>query len=187
VYLAAQLILLEGRKLHGKRNHISRFQRTYDFQYDALKDRYVAPCLNLAEVWCDFKRCEEDMNLMDEWDAVREALAHWRELQVGGGVLLVGGRVEAFSLGERLNEQTAVVHIEKANPDLQGAYAMINQQFCEHAWSALRYVNREQDLAIEGLRRAKLSYQPDHLVGKYRIELSPEGKARWSGARFSCY
>jgi hypothetical protein len=178
VYHAAQLISLEGRKLYRKRNHIHRFQRTYDFQYDALKDQYVAPCLDLTEAWCDLRRCEEDMNLMDEWDAVREALTHWRELQIVGGVLLVGGRVEAFSLGERLNDETAVVHIEKANPDLQGAYAMINQQFCEHAWSALRYVNREQDLGIEGLRRAKLSYQPDHLVEKYRIELAPEGKGR---------
>ena len=169
VYLTEQLISLEGRKLHGKRNHINQFERAYDYQYDALDDRYVDPCLDLTEAWCDLRRCEEDMGLMDEWDAVREALTHWRDLRITGGVLLVDGRVAAFSLGEKLNDPTAVVHVEKANPDLSGAYAMINQQFCEHAWAGLRYVNREQDLGIEGLRRAKLSYQPDHLVAKYRI------------------
>jgi hypothetical protein len=169
VYPTAQLISLEGRKLHGKRNHIRRFQRAHSHEYDALQDRYIDACLGLAEVWCDLRHCEEDLSLMDEWDAVREALGHWRELELEGGVLLVDGQVEAFSLGEKLNRETAVVHIEKANPDLSGAYAMINQQFCEHAWSGLRFVNREQDLGIPGLRRAKLSYQPDHLVPKYRV------------------
>lgn len=174
VYQTEHLISLGGRKLHGKRNHINQFQQAHEYRYDALQEQYVGSCLDLAEVWCDLRRCEEDMSLMDEWDAVREALAHWRELRITGGVLLVEGRVEAFSLGEKLNDETAVVHIEKANPDMSGAYAMINQQFCEHAWSGLRYANREQDLGIEGLRRAKLSYQPDHLVPKYRITRAAE-------------
>ncbi len=66
VYPTERLISLEGRKLHGKRNHINQFQRACAYRYDILKDQYVSPCLDLAEVWCDLKRCEEDMNLMDE-------------------------------------------------------------------------------------------------------------------------
>jgi hypothetical protein len=178
VYATEQLISLEGRRLHGKRNHINQFRRLYRFRYDSLTDRHIPACLDLTEAWCDLKRCEEDMNLMDEWGAVREALAHWRELQIVGGVLLVDGRVEAFSLGEKLNDETAVIHFEKANAELEGAYAMINQQFCEHACSEHRYVNREQDLGIEGLRRAKLSYQPASLIEKYRIGLASQRRAR---------
>jgi hypothetical protein len=86
-------------------------------------------------------------------------------------VILLNRKVEAFSLGELLNQQTAVVHIEKANPQIPGVYALINQQFCEHCWGQVRYVNREQDLGETGLRKAKLSYYPDDLVEKYRIRL----------------
>jgi hypothetical protein len=111
------------------------------------------------------------MNLMDEWQAVREALAHFSELDIQGGVVLIRDKVEAFALGELLNDRTAVVHVEKANPEVRGLYAVINQQFCEKEWKDVPYVNREQDLGEPGLRQAKQSYHPDHLVEKYRIRL----------------
>ena len=115
------------------------------------------------------RRCEEDLNLLGEWDAIREGLTNFTALGMTGGVILVDGKVEAFALGEQLNEQTAVVHIEKANTEIRGLYAAINQQFCEHQWQGVPFVNREQDLGEAGLREAKLSYNPDHLVEKYRI------------------
>jgi hypothetical protein len=81
-------------------------------------------------------------------------------------------KVEAFALGELLNDQTAVVHVEKANPEIPGLYPMINQQFCEKTWQDVPLINREQDLGDPGLRKAKLSYYPDHLVEKFRIQLA---------------
>ncbi len=92
-------------------------------------------------------------------------------MKIEGGVIQLGGRVEAFTLGELLNLRTAVVHIEKANPDIRGLYSAINQQFCEHNWQNTALVNREQDLGEPTLRETKLSYQPDHLVEKFRIRL----------------
>jgi hypothetical protein len=172
VYHSEDLIKLAGRKYHSKRNHINKLRRSYVFTYEALNGEHVAPCLELADSWCELRRCEEDLNLMGEWDAVREALAHWEVLGIKGGVILVDNRLKAFALGELLNEETAAVHIEKADPEVPGLYAVINQQFCEHTWQGVNYVNREQDMGEPGLRKAKLSYYPEHLEEKFRIWLT---------------
>jgi hypothetical protein len=174
VYRSEDLIQLVGRKYHSKRNHINKFRRSHSFTYAPLNEDYVKECLALTESWCEWHRCEEDLNLLDEWEAVREALAHSRALGIRGGVILIKDKVEAFALGELLNDQTAVVHIEKANPEIPGLYAVINQQFCENRWRDVAYINREQDLGEPGLRKAKLSYYPDHLVEKFRIRLGGE-------------
>ena len=111
------------------------------------------------------------MNLMDEWKAVFNGLNHYRDLDLRGGGIIIDGRMEAFALGERLNDETAVIHIEKANPHLPGRYTLVNQQFCEHCWAEIEYINREQDLGEPGLRKAQISYHPDHLEEKYTIRL----------------
>jgi hypothetical protein len=139
--------------------------------YEPITEAHTEACLGLAQNWCVLRRCEEDLNLTGEWDATREALNHFTSLGIQGGVILINGKVEAFSLGERLNEKTAVIHIEKANTEIRGLYAAINQQFCERQWSDTPFVNREQDLGEPGLREAKLSYNPDHLVEKFSIRL----------------
>jgi hypothetical protein len=112
------------------------------------------------------------MNLMGEWEAIRELLDCCDRLSVQGGAIVINGAVEAFTLGELLNKDTAVVHIEKANSQIPGLYAVMNQQFCEHAWSGVAFINREQDLGDEGLRQAKLSYHPVRLVEKFKIRLA---------------
>ena len=88
------------------------------------------------------------------------------EMGLKGGVLWAGGQVVAFTLGEELNQDMFVVHIEKALADIQGAYPMINQQFLIHEASQYSYVNREEDTGAEGLRKAKLSYYPAFLQEK---------------------
>jgi uncharacterized protein len=171
VYRTSDLIELAGRKFHRKKNHVNSFLKTYQYEYKVLSENYIKECLELTEKWCKLFRCEEDMNLLDELEAIRETLSNFSTLKLQGGVILINNKVEAFTLGELLNNQTAVVHIEKANPEIKGAYAIINQQFCEKTWHGVPYINREQDLGEPGLRQAKLSYNPDHLVEKYRIRL----------------
>jgi uncharacterized protein len=170
VYRTEDLIHLAGRKYHAKRNHLNKFMRSYRFAYEPLAPSHIPACLQLTDNWCQWRRCNDELNLVGEWDAIRDALQHFDELPTEGGVILLDHRVEAFALGELLNDETAVIHIEKANPEIPGMYALINQQFCEHRWSQVRYVNREQDLGEVGLRKAKLSYHPDHLVEKYRVK-----------------
>jgi hypothetical protein len=171
VYRSNDLITLPGKKYHAKKNYINRFQRTYTFTYEPLTDNHIRSCLELIEIWCGLRRCTEDMSLLGEWEAIGEALANFRDLELHGGVIVINGRVEAFTMGELLNDTTAVVHTEKANPDIRELYAIINQKFVEQEWHTIPYINREQDLGEHGLRKAKLSYHPDHLVEKFRITL----------------
>ncbi len=172
VYRAVDLCSLAGNKYHSKRNHINSLRRSYPFVYQPLAADLVAACLNLADRWCEFKRCAEDLNLTGEWEAVRLALRHYETLGLKGGVIMVRGQVEAFSLGELLNATTAVIHFEKANPQQSEFYTLINQQFCEHAWQEVELINREQDLGEPGLRRAKQSYHPLRLEEKFRLTLT---------------
>ena len=167
VYLTQDLIELKGRKYHRKRNHIKQFQEKYSSQCIPLTPEWISQCLQLETEWCDLRHCEASPGLLNESLAIKETFSHFGELGVKGGAILINGKVEAFTLGDPLNPETVVIHIEKANPAYEGLYPTINQAFLEQRWSGTTYVNREQDLGEEGLRKAKESYFPHHLVNKY--------------------
>ena len=169
VYLTKDLIDLSGNKYHRKKNHLNQFIKNYAFEYHPLNTELVKRVLGMQEAWCRFRECVEKADLLAEDFAVREALTGYEELGYQGGAILINSVVEAFSLGEPLNEDTAVIHIEKANPEIPGLYAAINQIFCLNAWPEVTYINREQDMGVEGLRKAKESYYPHHMVDKYTL------------------
>lgn len=171
VYLAEKLIKLSGNKYHRKKNHLNRFMKNFDFQYRNFSPELIDSVLSLQETWCEFKDCYEDDNLFHEDRAVCDALTHYQTLGFTGGAILIEGQVQAFSFGEMLNTDTAVIHIEKANPEIDGLYTVINQRFCAAAWTNARFVNREQDLGLEGLRKAKQSYYPHHMVNKWIVQM----------------
>jgi hypothetical protein len=175
VYGTEDLINLEGNKYHGKKNHINKFKKNHSYEYSPLTPELVEQCLALEAQWCDIRHCELYPGLAGEERAIYEALTNMNHLDFKGGVILVNGKVEAFALGEILNPETAVIHIEKANPAFEGLYQLINQEFCAHEWAEVPFVNREQDLGEEGLRKAKLSYHPHHLVNKYTVTLKNGG------------
>jgi len=172
VYRTDDLINLAGGNYQAQRNHINSLARSHRFRYEPIREEHLSACLYLCARWCQVKRCECDLSLMGEWEAISAALAHYQALQLKGGVILIDDRVRAFSCGELLNQTTAVIHLEKADPELRGLYAVINQQFCRQAWAEVDLVNREQDLGQAGLRTAKMSYHPHHLVEKFRIRLA---------------
>jgi hypothetical protein len=169
VYSALDLIELSGRKYHRKKNFLNRFIRDYQFEYRVLNMELVECFLDMQEKWCQIKECVERPDLLLEDYAIHQALTHFEELDYQGGAIQIDGKIEAFSLGEPLNADTAVIHIEKANPDIPGLYSAINQYFCTNAWSDMEWINREQDLGIDGLRKAKGSYHPHHMANKYTI------------------
>lgn len=171
VYLVRDLIELSGNRYHGKRNHVEQFARAHAFRYVPLTAERVAACVELQDQWCDEKHCDLVATLRAEARAVKEVLSNAEALGIAGGCIEVEGKVEAFTLGELLNPETVVIHIEKANPAFHGLYQVINQQFLEQQWPSVRFVNREQDLGVPGLRRAKESYHPHHLVEKYVVRL----------------
>lgn len=171
VYLVRDLVELSGDKYHQKRNHIAQFRAAHDFEYRALTPDLIAGCERLQDLWCDEKHCDLSATLRAESRAVKEALRSLEQLGAVGGCIVIDGRVEAFTLGEPLNRDTVTIHLEKANAAYHGLYQVINQQFLERQWRDFTYVNRQQDLGVEGLRRAKVSYHPHHMIEKYVVRL----------------
>jgi hypothetical protein len=168
LYLVQDLIELKGKRYDGKRNRVRKFESTFAHEYHPLTRAEVPGCLRLLEDWFEEKG-NGDLYMRGQKQAIVEALAAFEALGLRGGIVKVGGRVEAFSLGGRLTADTAVIPIEIANPGLVGLAQWINREFVRREWSEFRLVNREQDRGVEGLRRAKLSYQPAGLVKKSNL------------------
>jgi len=171
IYSREKLAALSGKKLHGKRNHIHRFEEANpDWKYETITDENEEECAKMAMQWC-MKNCmsqedEIEFEKIDESKLVVYAIRHRKELGMTGGALRVSGNVIAITLGERLTDDIFVVHFEKAFSDIQGAYPMINREFVRHELTKYQYVNREEDLGLPGLRKAKLSYYPEILLKK---------------------
>lgn len=171
VYDVRDLTRLAGAAYRDKRGHIVTFEQLNPFfEYRRLTPGLVGQCQELQDAWCDEKHCDLVTSMRAEARAVKEVLAAAEQLRVTGGVILVDGRVEAFTLGELMAPDTVVIHIEKANGSMHGLFQVINQQFLAHEWQGAQFVNREQDLGVPGLRQAKLSYSPHHLVEKYTVK-----------------
>ncbi len=169
VYETEKLASLAGKKLHGKRNHVNRFKENHpDWVYESITQENAEDCFQMALKWREEMQCEIDVEKRDEMCVTLNALRLMSELELKGGLLRTEpqGEVIAFTIGEPLDKDTFVVHIEKAFAQIQGAYPMINQQFVLHEAQNYKYVNREEDTGSEGLRKAKLSYRPAFLVEK---------------------
>ena len=167
VYESEKLISLSGKKLHGKRNHINNFIKAYpDYQYERINGENREECIELVQNWRKENGCDSDPEKNEEFCVTLRALKELEDLNLTGGLIRADGRVVAFSIGEKLCNDTFVVHIEKAYADIQGAYPIINQQFVLHEAADYRYINREEDTGAEGLRKAKLSYYPVFLQEK---------------------
>ncbi|NLG87639.1 MAG: DUF2156 domain-containing protein [Clostridiaceae bacterium] len=176
IYSTESLITLAGKKLSSKRNHINRFMREYGgFEYVELKKEHIDECKRIFDKWCEKNEaseacnCETDSPECERW-ACFELLDNWERIPTLKGALIkVNGSFEAFTVGEMLNEDTAVIHIEKGNTDIHGIYAVINREFVARTFPHTKYINREEDMGKSGLRKAKMSYMPISRVYKYTI------------------
>ncbi len=144
--------------------------RTYDYVLEELCSENALECLNFTEKWISLKDIEENPGILKEFDAIKTVLENYDFFNVKGIVLKINGKIEAYSFGEKLNPETAVTHIEKANPEIKDAYAFINMSFAK-MMSEFKYINREQDLGIPGLRYAKKSYHPVKMIFKFKGKL----------------
>lgn len=167
IYNASDLITLAGRKFHSKRNHLTRFQKLGDWEYEAVTHDNIGMCKKMSDEWCRINGCKDGGSLGSEHCAVKQAFDHFFELGMSGGFITLNRRVVAFSFGQKLCGDTFIVHIEKAFSDVEGAYTAINREFAAHNCGDYVYVNREDDAGDEGLRKAKLSYHPAILLEKY--------------------
>lgn len=172
LYSAQDLITLKGRKFHSKKNHVNSFKKTYNnYLYQPLTADLTKQCIATATEWYQRKNdgTDDDVMLDYEREAIIDAFANLEYLKLQGGVIVIDGKVEAFTFGEQLNNDTAVIHVEKANADIRGIYPAINQEFCKNSWQNMRYINREEDMGLEGLRKSKLSYHPIKFIKKYIV------------------
>lgn len=166
VYRVEDLINLSGKKYHAKKNHVNKFQSLYAWEYQPIFKENLEECLDLFGKWHQNKG-EDTTGLDEEKEAVQELFSQWDALDVRGGCIRVNGEMVAFSVGEPLCGKTAVIHLEHADTNYQGSFAIMNQQFLEHEWKDFEYVNREEDMGIPGMRRVKESYRPAFMVKKY--------------------
>ena len=180
VYEIHALADLKGKKLQKKRNHLHRFRDAHpDYTVERLCDANVELAGDYVESWYA-RRLEEDpyADFDLERRALMRGLRHRKELGVEGMLLLDGGRVLGFTMGTALSDTTFDVQFEKAEPQEDGAYVAVNCEFARYlrdAYPKLQFLNREEDMGLEGLRKAKLSYKPHHLVEKSRACLKEDG------------
>jgi hypothetical protein len=172
VYEFDTLSRLCGKRLHSKRNHLNRFYEN-DWKFEP-----ITPC-NIEEVtamhnnWCDERDIYSDPDKLREAQAVIRGLECFFELGLVGGIIRVDGVIQAYTFGESVGNSandTFVVHVEKAFTEFQGTYAAINREFVNYACGDYLYINREEDMGAENLRKAKMSYCPTFFVEKYRVK-----------------
>ena len=175
VYDAESLRTLKGRKNQKKRNHLNYFIKEYEgrVEYKKLDKENFDDCITLLKAWTVNKEenGDKEEGIDDEFVAIKKIFDHYdvlrEDVKISG--IYIDNKLEAFTIGEKINEHMAVIHIEKANPEIRGLYPYINQQFLVNEFPDVELVNREEDLGLEGLRKAKLSYHPCKFVEKYTV------------------
>lgn len=171
IYSCQDLISLAGKKYQPKRNHISFFKKNFSWSYERICRENIPDCIEMNRKWIEQSLEERKQELYEEFDIIRLAFENYEELDFVGGLIRVDGEVVAYTMGERMNEDTFCVHFEKAFSSYRGAYPMINREFCERELSSYKYVDREDDLDVDNLRKAKLSYYPVLIKEEFEAEL----------------
>lgn len=170
VYSRQELIDLKGNRYHKKKNLVNQFKKKYEYTYLPFGREMVEHAQGMQEDWCAWRDCENVDTLAAENKAIAKVLESWDQLDhITGGALEVDQILAAYTIAEVLPDDTLVIHFEKGCPGFKGSYQAINQIFLDRDASPCEFVNREQDLGDEGLRKAKLSYHPVDYVRKYEV------------------
>ena len=174
LYAAEKLDTLSGKHLHGKRNHIHRFEQENAWRFTPLTAEAIPPCRRMLDRWMETCGEDESDGIEDEYRAIQRAFTYFEPLGLDGGVLWVDDEPVAFSIGEMTAADTFDAHFEKAYASVNGAYPMINREFVRYIRAIhpqVRWINREDDTGRPSLRQSKLSYHPDGMVEKYKVVL----------------
>ncbi len=166
IYLQEDLANLSGKKYHSKRNHISAFTKKYNWEYRDITKDNIPDILECAEEWYRENSERFDKYMQCEKNGIKLILENMELLDCKGGAIYIDGKAVAFTLGSPINRDIFDIHIEKALPEYATAYTVINNEFAK-TLREYKYINREDDLGLEGLRKAKLSYKPNILLKKY--------------------
>jgi len=171
VYDRNDLVALPGKPYANFRKKLNRFKRQFQWSYEQLNEALIDSILHMQDEWCGIRACYDDESLNEENLGIHEIFTNWKDLKFEGGVIKVDGKIVAYTLAEMLNKDTIVVHVEKADPEFNGAYQAVAQQFYDKLDELIKFINREQDLGDLNLRKAKEYYHPIRYVKKYKIKI----------------
>lgn len=163
IYEVSKLVTLSGKKLHSKRNNFNYFNANYNYAYEKINHANIEECRKYILMHIE----ENTDDKINEPKSINTLFDNYEKLCVRGGLIRIDGKIAAVSVGEKYNGG-AIIHVEKAERDIRGAYTAINKLLLENEFSDCVYVNREEDMGIEGLRKAKLSYHPAFMLEKFR-------------------
>ena len=173
VYSSEDMITLAGRSFHQKRNNINKFNKLFEgrWEYSPISENDLDEVYAFQLQWLEKNSTEEKKNsLTDEMKVIRRIFDNYTELGYSGGMIRVDGKICAYTVGSKVRDNAMIISLEKADVDYPGIYQVINREFAEKNCGDIEYINREDDAGSEGLRRAKLSYNPKLLIKKYIAE-----------------
>jgi len=174
IYSIPELIELPGKQFHKKKNLLNQFLREYEHSYIEITQGIIEEILRVQHDWCLWKNCDGSSGLKAENEAIARVLGSWKGLGgLFGGALIVKDRIVAYTIAEEVDPENIIIHFEKGLTEYKGVYQAINQIFLEKSCSSFKWVNREQDMGNEGLRKAKLSYNPTRILKKYQVFWAP--------------
>lgn len=169
IYLTQDLIDLKGRDFHGKKNHLNYFHKTFDYRYVKMTSSMADDAMRFIDEFNKRKEVpasEMEMLKMEE-EAMKDVFQNLEKVGYEAGAILIDNKIEALAIGGRLGNKMITEHVEKANVNFRGLYQAINNEFCKNTAAWAKYINREEDMGIPNLRKAKLSYRPVKLLEKY--------------------
>lgn len=169
IYSKEDLETLKGRKYTKKRNKVNQFYKNYLPQYREITLENIEKVISFQEKWYQNKNAEENCDLFKEGLGLKQFFEHYKELELLGGYIEVNGEIIGYSIGEKLNRDILMIHIEKADENYSGSYQVINQLFLQNQRLEYKLINREDDSGIPGIRQAKESYFPERMFKKYTI------------------
>lgn len=170
VYLASNLAQLKGSAYSKIRNRLNKFKKNHLYAIEHITKENMNEVQEFLHRWCLWKDCESDPILENEKKAILYSTDHFFDLGLSGIAIRINDKIEALSVFEKMNPDTAVVHYEKGSPDYDGIYKAINQQTAKILQKNVKYINRESDMNLPGLRKSKMSYHPDHMIKVFHVE-----------------
>ncbi len=169
VYLASDLAELPGSSYSKIRNRVNKFKRNYTYEVEKITEQNMSEIQEFLKRWCLWKDCESDPLLENEKKAILYSMANFFNLRLSGIAIRIDEAIEAIAVYEGMNQDTAVVHYEKGSPDFDGIYKLINQETAKILQKDFKFINRESDMNLPGLRKAKMSYRPHHMIEIFNV------------------
>lgn len=170
VYLSSDLADLSGSNYSKIRNRLNKFKRNYSYSTEKISSENMEDVRKFLDRWCLWKDCESDPLLENERKAIMYSMSHFFDLGLSGLVIRLDDNIEALAVYEEMSPDTAIIHYEKASPDYDGIYKAINQETAKKLQNDYKFINRESDMGLPGLRKAKMSYRPNHMVEVFHVD-----------------